>query len=121
MNLPKLASDLITRDFINTYTYVEPFDPVVNNYFEKQQQKQKKFFCVCKAKGFVTSKPLINPSTNISKNMKISNTLSNRAYTTNTGKPQYINSLGKITNVNYLGRTEGQSGGSGKPPGNILR
>ena len=62
--------------------------------------------------------PLKNPSTNKSRSQILSNLLTNYTY---YGKVQFVNSsLGTPLYVNYLGRTQGQPGGSGAPPKNRL-
>ena len=57
-----------------------------------------------------------SPSGKLSNNMRIARLI----YFYKGGKLQYGNSyLGQPLNVNYLGRMEGMSGGSGKPPSNF--
>lgn len=61
----------------------------------------------------------INTLPNMSKALRVSNILKNY---TSYGQFQYANaSLENRRNVNYLGKTEGQKGGSGAPPKNRLR
>jgi hypothetical protein len=73
--------------------------------------------CVCipdKYNKFVIGSD--SPSTKISNNMRISQLI--KFY--KGGKTQYGNFyLGQPLNVNYLGRMEGMSGGSGSPPRNF--
>ena len=57
-----------------------------------------------------------SPSTRISNNMRLSQILKY----SKGGKTQYGNFyLGEPLNINYLGRMEGMSGGSGSPPSNF--
>jgi len=81
----------------------------------KPDSQQKNCFCIPdRYDKFVTGSD--SPSIKISNNMRIAQLV--KIY--KGGKTQYGNSyLGQPLNVNYLGRMEGMSGGSGKPPSNF--
>jgi len=58
-----------------------------------------------------------SPSIKVSNNIRVSQIIKY----SKGGKSQYGNFyLGQPLNINYLGRTEGMPGGSGKPPVNIF-
>jgi hypothetical protein len=66
----------------------------------------------------LNTKPVINPSINPSTPIRLSNIINNGQY---YSRIQYANaSANNPFTVNYLGRTEGQPGGSGSPPTNKL-
>ena len=93
------------------------YNALYNNNFLPES---KSFICSCENQvNNNTGTPLINPSQNISNAQRVSNILINY---TSYGQTQYANaSLGNVRHVNYLGKTEGQKGGSGAPPKNRLR
>ena len=68
---------------------------------------------------FVEPKPVVNPSSNPSTPLRVSNIVKNfQCYS----KIQYANASEDTPfYVNYLGRTPGQPGGGGSPPTNRLR
>ena len=71
--------------------------------------------CVCGYDTYNKNLPQAN-SSNISNNMRISQRIQN----TVGGSIQYgMYSLAEIPTINYLGRTEGQYGGGGRPPSNF--
>jgi len=91
----------------------DPTSPIFYYPFSYQQTRS----CFCDSQ-VVGNTPLINPSQNTSTVLRVSNILQNYAY---YGQTQYANApLGIPARVNYLGKTEGQPGGSGMPPKNRL-
>ena len=71
--------------------------------------------CVCGHDTYNKDLPQAN-SSNISNRMRISRQIQ----TTVGGSIQYgMYSLAETPTINYLGRTEGQYGGSGRPPSNF--
>ena len=68
---------------------------------------------------FVEPKPVVNPSSNLSTPLRVSNIVKNfQCYS----KIQYANASEDTPfYVNYLGRTPGQPGGGGSPPTNRLQ
>ena len=73
--------------------------------------------CVCRNEIYNKNLPQPN-SSNISNKMRISRQIQS----TVGGSVQYgMYSLANVPTINYLGRTEGQFGGSGRPPSNFLR
>ena len=81
----------------------------------KPDAQQKNCLCISnKFDKFVRGSDSV--STLVSTNMRIAQLI--KFY--KGGKTQYGNSyLGQPLNINYLGRMEGMSGGSGKPPSNF--
>jgi hypothetical protein len=72
--------------------------------------------CVCGYDTYNKNLPQAN-STNVSNKMRISQQIQS----TVGGSIQYgMYSLANVPTINYLGRTEGQYGGSGRPPSNFL-
>ncbi len=72
--------------------------------------------CVCRNDIYNKNLPQVN-SSNISNKMRISRQIQS----TVGGSIQYgMYSLANVPSINYLGRTEGQYGGSGRPPSNFL-
>ncbi len=72
--------------------------------------------CVCRNEIYNKNLPQPNAS-NISNKMRISRQIQS----TVGGSVQYgMYSLANVPTINYLGRTEGQFGGSGRPPSNFL-
>jgi hypothetical protein len=69
--------------------------------------------CVCRTESYNKNMPQAN-SSNISNKMRISQQIQN----TVGGRIAY--SLANIPTINYLGRSEGQYGGGGRPPSNFL-
>jgi hypothetical protein len=68
---------------------------------------------------FVEPKPVINPSINTPTSIRVSNLIKNGVY---YSKTQYANASERVPfSVNYLGRVQGQPGGSGSPPTNRLQ
>ena len=85
-------------------------------WYPYSEQKNKE--CICDSSVSGKNNPLINPSQNTSTVLRVSNILQNYTY---YSKFQYANSsLGIMSRVNYLGKTQGQPGGSGMPPKNRL-
>ena len=71
--------------------------------------------CVCRYDTYNKSLPQAN-SGNISNKMRISQHIQS----TVGGSIQYgMYSLAETPTINYLGRTEGQMGGGGRPPSNF--
>ena len=93
-------------------------DDPTNSIFFYPFSYQNEKGCVCYSHVDGINNPLINPSQNTSRNVRISNILQNYTY---YGQSQYANApLGIAARVNYLGKTQGQPGGSGMPPKNRL-
>jgi hypothetical protein len=93
-------------------------DPTIDTFAFPYTAEQKAFVCLCWTSIAGINMPLKNPSTNKSRSQILSNLLTNYTY---YGKVQFVNSsLGTPLYVNYLGRTQGQPGGSGAPPKNRL-
>ncbi len=71
--------------------------------------------CACRNEIYNKNLPQSNGS-NISNKMRISRQIQS----TVGGSVQYgMYSLANVPTINYLGRTEGQFGGSGRPPSNF--
>jgi hypothetical protein len=87
-----------------------------NAFYYPALQQQKELECNCQ---LINSVNITNSSTysNESSARRISKTIQNTGH---NGKFQFASSLGNAFNINYLGRTHGQPGGSGKAPKNRL-
>ena len=89
-----------------------------NAFYYPALQQQNEFKCNCQT---INSTNISNSYTNPneSKATRISRMIKRSS---NTGKFNFGNSyLGNGLQINYLGRTPGQSGGSGKAPKNRLK
>jgi hypothetical protein len=93
-------------------------DPTIPTFYYPSSVQQQTLTCNCYANVMKKIDPTNNPSLNTPRYLKYSHMLRNYTY---YGKVQYANaSAGIPIKVNYLGKTEGQPGGSGTAPKNRL-
>lgn len=93
-------------------------DPTGRSLFTPLSKEDRRLTCNCETAAF-KKKSAPNPSSNPSRYLQYSHMMRNYTY---YGKVQYANATeGTQLKVNYLGKTEGQPGGSGGPPKNRLR
>lgn len=93
-------------------------NPQENAFFYPTSGQQSQLICLCNSSNIGTF--ISSPTNqNESNSLRISKLI---RQPTNSGKIQYgYGYSGNGLNLNYLGKTHGQAGGSGKPPKNRLR
>jgi hypothetical protein len=103
----------LRSDYQDSPEVVSYFYPPIITCVGKNDKNTTNYSC------FVEPKPVINPSINTPTPIRVSNLIKNGIC---YSKIQYTTASSKIPfSVNYLGRVQGQPGGSGSPPKNVLQ